>query len=394
MDEYRTNMEEEIEPTVLIVDDINENLQLLGSILDEQDIEFCYATNGKEALESVSFNKPDLILLDVNMPEMTGFEVCEILKNDPDTKEIPVIFLTAKTEPEDILKGLTVGGIDYITKPFNAKELITRVKSHLDLSISKQIIAAQNKSLIKLNQELNEAIATKDKFFSIIAHDLKDPFHTLLGFSDLILSTFDMRKPEDIKRLVKLIKESSMHGFDLLNNLLEWSRTQTGSIKYDPAIINLSTTVNELLLLLTKTAEKKSLLLTSAIPEDCTVYADEMMIQTVIRNLVSNALKFTEAGGVVRIESRTLEDETEIIVSDTGLGIPAEHLGKLFSISENYSTSGTDMERGTGLGLLLCKEFVEKNGGKIQVKSTPGEGSEFSFTIPNRESDTLNSLNK
>lgn len=390
MEDILSTREQGVQPTVLIVDDIPENIQLLGTILDEQDIEFSYATNGKEALEAVSFHKPDLILLDVNMPGMTGFEVCEILKKDPGTKEIPVIFLTAKTEPEDIVKGLTVGGIDYITKPFNSKELITRVRSHLELSISKQIIFAQNEQLNKLNIELKESIATKDKFFSIIAHDLKDPFHTLLGFSNLLLSTFENREPEDIKRLVKQINQSSMHGFDLLNNLLEWSRSQTGSIKYNPERINLSSMVDDLLLLLSKTAEKKELHLTSCIPVDCSVYADEKMIQTVIRNLVSNALKFTEPGGEVRIGGRDLGDETEITVSDTGLGIPEEHLSKLFSISENYSTTGTDKERGTGLGLLLCKEFVEKNGGRIRVKSESGKGSEFSFTTPNSNEDIVN----
>ena len=389
MDEIKASQGEDFQPIVLIVDDITENLQLLGTILDEHDIEFSYATNGKEALELVSFSKPDLILLDVNMPEMNGYEVCEILKSDKETKEIPVIFLTAKTEPEDIVKGLTVGGIDYITKPFNAKELITRVKSHLDLSISKQIISAQNEQLNKLNIELKETIATKDKFFSIIAHDLKDPFHTLVGFSNLILSTFDERKPEDIKRLVKFIHQSSVHGFDLLNNLLDWSRSQTGTIKYNPTSIRLSSLMDDLLLLLNKTAEKKELQLISAIPEDCTVFADEKMMQTVIRNLVSNALKFTTPGGIVRIESRVLEDETEIIVSDTGLGIPEEHLSKLFNISENHSTMGTDNERGTGLGLLLCKEFVEKNGGSIKVKSEPGKGSEFSFLIPNSNKEIV-----
>ncbi|MCK5136302.1 MAG: hybrid sensor histidine kinase/response regulator [Bacteroidales bacterium] len=384
MEEILSTQRQDIQPTVLIVDDINENLQVLGAILDEQDIEFSYATNGKEALEAVSFNKPDLILLDVNMSGMTGFEVCEILKKDPDKKDIPVIFLTAKAEPDDIITGLTVGGIDYITKPFNSKELITRVKSHLELSISKQIISTQNEQLKKLNFELREAIAAKDKFFSIIAHDLKDPFHTLIGFSNLLLSTFDDRKPEDIKRLLKYINQSSLHGFDLLNNLLEWSRTQTGSIKYNPVRVNLSFMVDELLLLLSPSAEKKEIHLTSGIPVDCTAIADEKMIQTVIRNLVSNALKYTEPGGDVRIESRDMGDEIEISVSDTGLGIPKENLGKLFSISKNYSTPGTSNERGTGLGLLLCKEFVEKNRGRIRIKSEPGEGSTFSFTIPQK----------
>ncbi len=390
MDESVSTPEEDNQPMVLIVDDISENLQVLGTILDGEDIEFSYATNGKEALESVSFNKPDLILLDVNMPGMTGIEVCRILMREKETKEIPIIFLTAKTEPEDIITGLTAGGIDYITKPFNSRELITRVRSHLDLSISKQIISAQNEQLTQLNNELKEVVATKDKFFSIIAHDLKDPFHTLMGFSDLILSTFDERKPEDIKRLVEHINQLSVHGFDLLSNLLEWSRSQTGSIQFNPEKINLTLVVDDLLLLLAKTAEKKGITLTSGIPEDRIAIVDENMIRTVIRNLVSNALKFTGPGGLVQIQYRELSDEMEIIVSDTGSGIRQENLPKLFSISENYSTPGTDKERGTGLGLLLCKEFVEKNGGNIRVKSEPGKGSEFSFTIPNKIENIVN----
>jgi len=385
MEDILSVRQQDLQPSVLIVDDINENLQVLGNILDEQDIEFSYATSGKEALEAVSFSMPDLILLDVNMPEMTGFEVCEILKKDPKTKDIPVIFLTAKTEAEDIIEGFTVGGIDYITKPFNSKELISRVKSHLELSNSRQIISAQNEELNKLTIELRETIASKDKFFSIIAHDLKAPFNTLIGFSDLLLKTFDEREPEDIKKLIKHINNSSIHGFNLLNNLLEWSRSQIGKIKYEPVLFNFEQLVGEVIDLHFETAGKKSINLDSSSISIGDVMADRKMINTVLRNLVSNAIKFTEPGGEVRIKGKDLGNEFEISVSDSGVGIPEENLPKLFSISENYSTNGTDNESGTGLGLLLCKEFVEKSGGKIRVSSEPGLGSEFFFTIPKEQ---------
>jgi len=385
MEDIISTQDQDLQSSVLIVDDIAENLQVLGNILNELDIEFSYATSGKEALEAVSFNKPDLILLDVNMPEMTGFEVCEILKKNPDTRDIPVIFLTAKTEPEDVIKGLTVGGIDYVTKPFNTKELTARVNSHLELSISRRIITAQKDELHKLNIQLEETIASKDKFFSIIAHDLKSPFNTLIGFSDLLLKTFDDREPEEIKKLLKHINDSSLLGFNLLNNLLEWSRSQTGKIKYEPVLFDFAQLVDEVIDLHSGTAEKKKIKLDGSGLAIGEVNADRKMIYTVLRNLVSNALKFTQPGGEIRISGKDMGNEFEISVSDSGVGIPANKLDKLFSISENISTQGTDNETGTGLGLLLCKEFVEKNGGKIRVQSAVGKGSEFLFTIPKKK---------
>ena len=373
----------DIDVSVLIVDDIAENLQVLGKILDENEIEFSYASSGKEALEAVSYNRPDLILLDVNMPEMTGFEVCEVLKQDPATREIPVIFLTAKTEQEDILQGLSVGGIDYITKPFNSRELISRVKSHLELSISKQVMRFQNEKLVRLNKDLQESLAAKDKFFSIIAHDLKEPFNTLIGFSDFLLKSAETSSPAEIKNVVKHIFDSSVFGFELLNNLLEWSRSQTGRLKFKPEETRISELVARVSDLLLGTAKRKGIELSVSGPEELKVHADRKMMETVLRNLTSNALKFTSAGGRVTIEYGISESRgCEIRVIDTGKGIKKEDLPKLFRIDESFSTPGTEDERGTGLGLLLCKEFVEKNGGTLSVKSEPGVGSEFRITLP------------
>ncbi len=376
----------EIQPSVLIVDDIAENIQVLGNILDEKDIEFSYATNGREALEAVSYSKPDLILLDVNMPGMSGFEVCKKLKEAAETKDIPVIFLTAKTEPEDILEGFAIGGVDYICKPFNSKELISRVKTHLELSMSKQIMANQNQELYKLNTELKEIVATKDKFFSIIAHDLKEPFNTMIGFSDLLLKTIDQKEPAQIKEMVRHIFNSSMHGFELLNNLLEWSRSQTGRIEFKPESVRIREVISGVTGLLKETADKKKIELSIIDENDLTVWADSKMVETVLRNLVTNALKFTRPEGKIIIRCMDNQDDARLSVEDNGVGMGKEQLENLFRIDTHFSTPGTENERGTGLGLLLSREFIERHGGEIRVESEPGKGSTFSFTLPKHKS--------
>ncbi len=377
------------QPSVLIVDDIAENIQVLGNILDEKNIEFSYASNGREALEAVSYSKPDLILLDVNMPGMSGFEVCKKLMESAETKEIPVIFLTAKTDPEDIIEGFTAGGVDYITKPFNSKELISRVETHLELSMSKQIMASQNHELDKLNTELKEIVATKDKFFSIIAHDLKEPFNTMIGFSDLLLKTIDQKDPAQIKEMVRHIFNSSMHGFELLNNLLEWSRSQTGRIEFKPDYLRIKEVISSVTGLLQDTADKKKIELSIIDENDLTVWADSKMVETVVRNLVTNALKFTRPGGKIIISCTDNQEDARLSVEDNGVGMGKEQLENLFRIDKHLSTPGTENERGTGLGLLLCREFIKRHGGEIRVESEPGKGSRFGFSLPKHKIQTV-----
>jgi two-component system sensor histidine kinase/response regulator len=374
--------EQEFLPQILIVDDIPENLQVLGNILNDNKIDFSYANSGQEALDSVSGSKPDLILLDVNMPGMDGYEVCDKLKLQIDTRDIPVIFLTARTDKKDLLEGFNRGAVDYITKPFDSGELIVRLRIHLELWRSRRIIEEQNRKLLGLNNELGEVVKTKNKFFSIIAHDLKDPISTLVGFSDLLLKTSGTRDEIETQEMITHINRIALHSLNLLENLLEWSRSQTGRIKYEPSLFNIAQMVDEVIDLHINTANNKAIQLKCNGPKDQEIFADRKMIHTVIRNLVSNALKFTCAGGTVNIRWKDSCNEFEFCISDTGVGIPAKTLGKLFILAENVSTNGTDNERGTGLGLLLCKEFVEKNGGRIWVRSEPGNGSEFYFSIP------------
>jgi ligand-binding sensor domain-containing protein/signal transduction histidine kinase len=245
-----------------------------------------------------------------------------------------------------------------------------------------QQISQANEALKRSEKNLMELNATKDKFFSIISHDLKNPFSSLLSISDLMVESFDDTERDDHKAGFKKINESVKHLLDLLENLLTWSRSQRGRIKYDPVKFNLSNLVQENINVHKLLAEKKGIMLVSSKPDEVYAYGDRDMINSVIRNLVTNAVKFTDRDKKVEIQLKPGDKEIEVSVVDEGIGIPREQVNKLFRIDEKFKSTGTAGEKGTGLGLIICREFVEKNGGEITVKSAPGKGSVFSFTVP------------
>ena len=358
---------------ILLVDDIPKNLQLLGSFLSEElNAELSFAASGKEALDVVNHAMPDLILLDIMMPGMDGYEVCRILQSDDSTSLIPVIFLTAKVETEDIVKGFQTGAVDYITKPFNRHELIARVNTHLKIK--------------QLQDDLRAAIQTKDKFFSIIAHDLKGPIGSFLQFTQMLAAPGRMSE-EGKERLIASMQETSRTTYTLLENLLYWSRAQTGRLQLEPKEIHVQTLIRENFELLGSQAETKKIRLINKCGKKTKVYADENTLRTVLRNLLSNAIKFTASKGKVTVADATAEgkngdNRVTLSVSDTGVGIPEDKINTLFRIDKSYSTPGTADEQGTGLGLIVCKEFVEKNQGTLSVESRDGEGTTFRVTLP------------
>jgi PAS domain S-box-containing protein len=236
--------------------------------------------------------------------------------------------------------------------------------------------------LLKSETRLRELNATKDKFFSIIAHDLKSPFNSIIGFSNLLVRQIEEKDYAAIERYAGIIQNSSQQAMDLLMNLLEWSRSQTGRIFFTPENIDLSALINQSIELFYGYRQQKSIAIYSKILVNQPIFADKAMISTILRNLISNAIKFTNIGGEIIISSENKPNELVVTVSDNGVGIEEESISKLFRIDQNHSTLGTEKEKGTGLGLLLCKEFVEKHGGRIWVESSQGKGSKFSFTIP------------
>ncbi len=224
--------------------------------------------------------------------------------------------------------------------------------------------------------------ATKDKFFSIIAHDLKNPFHSIMGFSDLLSRSFESLEDDKKKEFIKLINESSTSAYGLLENLLHWARTQTNRIKFEPAVLDLRMIIKEIFQMVSVNAENKGVSLIMPEGDDeLKVFADYNMINTIIRNFISNSLKFTEKGGVISIQIRNENDRIYIGIKDTGVGMNEENKSKLFRLDEFHSTSGTSGESGTGLGLIICREFAIKHEGEIKVESEVGKGSTFTFDL-------------
>lgn len=243
-------------------------------------------------------------------------------------------------------------------------------------------IKKQHDELDKQRKALEEINITKDKFFTIIAHDLKNPFNTVIGLSELLMERFDTYDTAKIKDFIFQINKFSNNAFNLLDNLLQWAKSQTGKIKIDPQTIDIFDLANENLNLYKVTAAKKGIHLTSVVDIGLFVYADKNMISTVIRNLISNAIKFTPKGGEIKLMASAKDAFIHFTIADTGIGISGENLRRLFKIEDNVTTLGTEDEVGTGLGLIICKEFVEKNGGTISVESTLNEGTQFTFSIP------------
>ncbi len=374
------------QPTILIVDDNPENLGVLGNIVSENGYIPGFATNGTLALTSIKEESPDLILLDIMMPDIDGFEVCRRLKKDATLAEIPIIFLTAKTEKDDVIAGLELGAVDYVTKPFNKKELIARVNTHLELQAAKQ-------DLREALAVKEEAIATKDKLFSIIGHDLGNIFCGLQGFAELLADQeiqFDAKEREDN---IQMLIQAATNGYDLLTNLLNWSRSQTGSLQANPTTIVLRDSIYRHVELQDNKAARKEIEIVADVDEKIFVFADKNMLDTIMRNLISNAIKFTAASGTIRVTAKQIEEKlVEISVADTGIGIKPKDFEKMFKIN-NLRNYGTNNERGNGLGLVLCKDLMEKCGGMIGVESEVGKGSRFYLRLPITRLSSFSSSN-
>jgi signal transduction histidine kinase len=244
-----------------------------------------------------------------------------------------------------------------------------------------EIRVQAEKALMKSEQQLKELNATKDKFFNIVAHDLKNPFTSLLGSSELLFDNIDSLGKNEISQLATILNDSAKSGYAILQNLLDWSRSQTGLLKINPEVFSLKKQVEEIMCNMELFCSNKKITIISEIGEAIAVYADKNMTNTVLRNLISNALKFSYRKGKIIIGANTIEGYVEIYVRDFGTGISVEEIDMLFRIDSKFSAPGTEKEQGTGLGLKLCREFVEKQGGRIWVESEVNKGSCFHFTV-------------
>ncbi len=364
----------ESKQVILIVDDQSTNLKILSSVLSKQ-YSLSLANSGQNALKYLENNIPDLILLDIMMPDMDGYEVCARIKKNDHIKDIPVVFLTAKTDIEDVVKGFDCGAVDYITKPFNITELLVRVRNHLSMQRTRNQLRQANAELKKLNQE-------KDRFFSVIAHDLRGPLSGFSSLSELLLAEIRANNLAMIERYAAAMQQSSAMTLELLQNLMEWARSQTGELNFSPGHQALKGIVDSNIGLLLNEAERKSIVVNNGIGDDINVYADKDMMGVVIRNLISNAIKFSNQSQQVRIAAELNDKEVILSVSDNGIGMDETMISNLFRLDKNVRRPGTAKEPSSGLGMILCKEFIEKQGGRIWVESKEGKGTSVFVSIP------------
>lgn len=363
---------------ILAVDDNPTNIKVIGSMLREAGYLVGFAGNGRKAIEILrQVNDFDLILMDINMPELNGFDTLRIIKSSEGCRHIPVIMLTAYNNIENIIKGFDLGAADYITKPFNSRELLRRVHTHIQLKRKTDQLQAYAREQEALN-------LTKDKFISIISHDLRNPIGAMQIINKMLRASIAKGDNEQTQELLTFLESTIEGGYKLLDNLLQWARAQTGKININPMELQLACVVDEVIQGISPQSFGKNISFTNKVHDDCSVFADADILKTILRNLLSNAVKYCQPGsGKIIVNALQCDSYIEVTVEDNGIGMNDDVANRIFRIDGNITSHpGTGGEEGTGMGLLICKEFVGLLGGTISAHSTLGQGSRFKFTLP------------
>ena len=352
-------------PLIIIVDDMPKNIQLLGKVLKSNGYRILALTDSTKAVFSIEKNQPALVLLDIMMPDINGFEICQMLKSKPETADIPVIFLTAKTQTDDIVQGFKLGAVDYVTKPFNNEELLMRVKTQIALQ-----------DAIKRAEKAN---AAKSDFLANISHDIRSPMHGIMNVMDILL------KSELTPHQIDYIKTAQQAGTSLLcliNDLLDLSKIEAQQLELENIQFDLRELLENISDIYSIEAYKKGLEFACVIPENLhtTVTGDPNRLRQIIINLVNNAIKFTHEGEISISVSQQSSDTLHFIIQDTGKGIALNRLNRLFKPYSQLESSTSRKYGGTGLGLSISKQLVELMNGQIQVQSEENVGSIFEFT--------------
>ncbi|MHB1179605.1 MAG: hybrid sensor histidine kinase/response regulator [Daejeonella sp.] len=400
---------------ILLVDDNADNLMSMEVVLEKDGYSFVKATSGREALK-ILLKEEDfsLILLDIRMPIMDGYETAELIYQRDKLKHIPIIFISGQDDEEAaIFKGYQAGAVDYIRKPFNIQILRSKVAIFAELSRKNQILKSQEENLIrinddlrKLNQELEDRVKkrtqelenlnhelkdlnlSKDKFLSVISHDLRNPLTALLASSDRLKKN-KSSSPVETQHLASIIHRTSNKILEQLNELVNWAKNQREKTAFNPLSIQLRNGMDISLELLRTNASQKDISLENKIQDDIFVKADVFMLRSIIQNVAMNAIKYTPQGGTVTVTACNVENMVEVCIQDTGIGMSQEVQQALFSNLSPVSVIGTNNEQGSGLGLLLVRDFVAQHGGVIQIESETGKGTCFKFTVPVDDVPTL-----
>lgn len=361
---------------ILIVDDDRLNIRILSGILKTQGFTLASADSGERALELYPTFLPNLVMLDVMMPGINGFETCRTLKRLYGDDCAPIVFITAKNESDDVVEGLSAGGVDYLPKPFQAKEVVARIRTHLN----GQLLAEQQKSLV---DQLSKADAAKNRFLGMAAHDLRNPLASIRGLAEFLRDGIVGELTPDQLDLVNTIHTASQSMLAMVNELLDVATIESGELKIVPEQHNLCEQIEKSVYLANIDAAKKNTRINFTTPADApTAWVDVAKIQQVVDNLLSNSVKYSPPGSTITVEFRFDEKQCSFGVKDQGPGIPENERDKLFKDFGRLSVKPTGGEKSTGLGLAICRKIVEAHHGSIVAENLPAGGCEFRVTLP------------
>jgi len=370
-----TNMEVLKNRKILVVDDIPENLKILGTLLRKTGCLLSIATDGQKGVETAKALVPDLILMDINMPGMSGYEACKAIKADPELADIPLIFLTARSDTDDMVHGYSLGALDYITKPFDHTELVMKLVNYMSLKVGRE-------KLLDANQALKTADAAKNKFVSIISHDLRSPMGGILGLMKILVDERNSLSKEEADEFILSIYDTLKRQYEFMEDLLKWGNMQIGRYELKPVDIDLNLFFNNIHELYKSNTINKQISVATDIEPDLKIIADPTMFNSAIANIMSNCIKFTPQGGSISITGATENNEIIISIKDSGVGMEQVIADHIFDPEHFHTTKGTEQEGGSGLGMVLVGDVIKIHKGKIKAISSPGVGTQFIITLP------------
>jgi signal transduction histidine kinase len=391
----RSLQKQSIRGDILIVDDTIPNLQLLSTMLTDEGYKVRAVPSGAMALTAAQSAPPDLILLDIALPDLNGYEVCQCLKRDDRTRNVPILFISALDDEMDKVKAFEVGGVDYITKPFQVAEVVARVETHLNLQLFQDQLRQTNEKLLTANQQLaqarDEALRAnqaKSAFLANISHELRTPLNNILGYTELLQEEATESGSEQYLSDLQKIHHASSHLLTLLNDLLDLSKVEAGKLTFHITTFDVRAVVASVIADERISVEKNNNTFTTEIdPMLSEMVGDETKIKQILFNLISNAAKFTSNGNVsfaAHQIKRHGKRWIEFRIVDTGIGIPPEKIKNLFDPFVQADESIATQYGGTGLGLALTKRLCQIMGGSIQMSSELNVGTIFVVTLPLR----------